>query len=460
MFMIGNFKVKTVFIYAIFLIFHGPESFGQPGKRKGKDCKPDLSQTLGPKKTGVVLYGLWDCPGCGEKGISSKPQYDNQPAECPSCQKKISFKNGNPTYLPGADMPNGRIIESARMQLDPSEPTPLEVDQIHRAKSESSAPELPQNSYADAQTPKAVEAPVSSSDSTDDLAGQSDLSNNSWSTHVDDASALGSRLKERFLRRQVLVPAGAVVVGLGIWALVDTSEYEARVKSMNWRHEVRVYEFRLQTKTAWLQDLTPHSPQMPHNGAGERRGVFNIRNHRREFHHTEQYISHYETQTVYDTETYESGSSYSYVSNGGGTYSEVSSPTYSTRTVSRNVEVPVYADREIYATRVEYDTYDWDYSRTEYTSGVNPRVDDPQLSWPQIQLGRLEKSERIPSYSIEFEIVGEDEAKRKVKKFSKLNEAEFRAFEPDGVAVLGINIFGLVKEATPVVSSERTGRGF
>ncbi len=494
MLMISNFKVKTLFVYAVLSLFQASESYGQPGKRKAKQCRTDLSRTVG-KKTGVVLYGLWNCPGCGMEGISAKPKSKNQPAECPSCQTKIDFSKGNPTYLPGADMPNGRIIESAQMRLDPSEPSPLEVDQIHRAglgageapnryidgqTPRASDPEPIQNRYLGSQTPRATEDPEppvqnrylggqtsrsnensGSSGPTDDLATPSELTVTSWAPSLYDASSLGSRLKDRVLRRQVLIPAGAAAFGLGVWAFLDTSDYEARVKSMTWRHEVRVYEFRLQTKSGWLMDLSPHSPQMPHNGVGERNGVFNIRNHRKEFHHTEQYISHYETQTVLDTETYESGTTYSYVSNGDGTYSEVSSPSYSTRTVSRNVEVPVYADREIYETRVEYDTYDWDFSRMDYTSGVNPRRDDPQLSWPQIQLGRLEKSERIPSYSIEFEIQNDDENKpSKFKKFSNLNEGEFRSFEPDGLAVLGINIFGLVRRATPMERTATTGRGF
>jgi hypothetical protein len=465
-FMFANIKVKILFVYAVLSLFQASESYGQPGKRKAKQCKTDLSRTVG-KKTGVVLYHLWDCPGCGREGISAKPKSKNKPAECPSCQTKIDFSNGDPTYLPGADMPNGRIIESAQMRLDPSEPSPLEVDQIHRAG--LGASEAP-NRYIDGQTPRASDDPEPVQNrylggqtprASDDPEPAQNRYLGGQTPRTVDTGALGSRLRDRVLRRQVLIPAGAAAVGLGVWAFLDTSDYEARVKSMTWRHEVRVYEFRLQTKSGWLKDLSPHSPQMPHNGVGERSGVFNIRNHRSEYHHTEQYISHYETQTVYDTETYESGTTYSYVSNGDGTSSEVSSPTYSTRTVSRNVEVPVYADREIYETRVEYDTYDWDFSRMDYTSGVNPRRDDPQLSWPQVQLGRLEKSERIPSYSIEFEIQNDDENKpSKFKKFSNLNEGEFRSFEPDGLAVLGINIFGLVRRATPMERSATTGRGF
>lgn len=111
---------------------------------------------------------------------------------------------------------------------------------------------------------------------------------------------------------------------------------------------------------------------------------------KREIHHYQDVIDHYETRTrevpeqVYDGEEYHTRT----VNNGDGTFTEetYSTPRYRTEYRTEYYDAPVYRQEPVYATMYYYEIDRWPVVRTEESSG---KEDEPY--WPQVQLAELER---------------------------------------------------------------------
>ncbi len=142
------------------------------------------------------------------------------------------------------------------------------------------------------------------------------------------------------------------------------------------------------------------------------------------------------TESYTDTEQYKTGSrrecSTSYESTGSGASKKVTScddvPTYSSRTVRKTREVPVYQKFPIYGTKVTYKANKYIYLR-EFT--LKGRDNEPK--WPEVELGTGvngkvdKKGEANASYIVEFKKVNPEEKALDFQKI-KTTEEKFRNF--------------------------------
>lgn len=124
---------------------------------------------------------------------------------------------------------------------------------------------------------------------------------------------------------------------------------------------------------------------------------------RREIHHYQQVVDHYEERSrevavrVYDGEDYYTVD----VNNGDGTFTEEtrSRPRYRTEYQTEYYDAPVYRDEPVYQTKYYYDLDIWPVARTETTSGKD---DEPY--WPELSLRENEREGASHEvYSIEVE---------------------------------------------------------
>ncbi|MBK8394082.1 MAG: hypothetical protein IPL26_02405 [Leptospiraceae bacterium] len=136
------------------------------------------------------------------------------------------------------------------------------------------------------------------------------------------------------------------------------------------------------------------------------------------------------TESYTETEEYRSGSkrecNTSYESTGSGASKKVTScddvPTYSSRTVHKTREVPVYKKFPIYGTKVLYKANKYIPLREDYLAGR-----DNQPIWPDVKIGvgvagKTDlKGEPKSSYIVELRKVNPEE---KAKEFQKIKTTE------------------------------------
>lgn len=156
------------------------------------------------------------------------------------------------------------------------------------------------------------------------------------------------------------------------------------------------------------------------------------------------------TETYLDTEQYRTGSkrecSTTYQSTGSGASKKVTScddvPTYSSRTVRKTREVPVYKKFPIYATKVIYKANFYLPVREETLRG---RDNEPRS--PEVRLGtgvngkEDKKGELKASYIVELKKVNPEEKAKDLQKI-KTTEDKFRNYYIlNGSVIRPVNIF-------------------
>lgn len=217
----------------------------------------------------------------------------------------------------------------------------------------------------------------------------------------------------------------SLIVG-GLYMFLHTKKVRATVDHFEWSRTISIEEYRTIREGDW---------SIPAGG----RYV----SQEERYHHTETY----QCGTELQDEEYICGSheeSCGMTDNGNGTFSEC------TRTVSdyctRQVSVPKYCDRDIYATWYTYDIDRWTHSRSVSTSG-NQR-DDPAPYWGEFTLncanqaviGCERESGREQTYYVFFR-----DEEGKIKKYEENSQDDWNQYQIGASYTLRINHFGQIR---------------
>ena len=146
------------------------------------------------------------------------------------------------------------------------------------------------------------------------------------------------------------------------------------VNNKSWRRSIEVEEYKTVRENAWL---------LPSEGR--------LVETRREIHHYEQVLDHYEKVQVQKSERYISHykTEKSYKDLGNGHFDTVTKqvPVYDTRYWTETEQKPVYKSMPVYQTKYYYDIERWVTKEWINAEGTN---DNPY--WPELQLKDLERT--------------------------------------------------------------------
>lgn len=186
-----------------------------------------------------------------------------------------------------------------------------------------------------------------------------------------------------------------LVIAFVAWAL-STHEVEGTVTKMTWAQTTYVQTWTQVTERRWKDETRQRKEIEPRNGSGERAGMVLLGGCREEHHHDEQYVcgSHQECTDVYTTEDYACGETCSDNGNGFATCTT----QYCSRQVfshqdCRNVDD--YCDRPIYETKCDYQTQEWQTTKTVPASGTGR-----DTRWPDPPTGRLDRQRFAADYTV------------------------------------------------------------
>ena len=181
-----------------------------------------------------------------------------------------------------------------------------------------------------------------------------------------------------------------IIIGLAVLIAIIAfacrpKNYGASVTDKSWARAIDVEKYETVSESDW---------SVPDGGR--------VTDERSEVHHYDSVLDHYETVTVeksrqvqdgYDTHT-------EYDDNGDGTFTEreVQTPRYKTEYYTEEEERPVYVEVPKYQTKYYYDIEKWVPDRTLETSGG---ADDPY--WDDTVLGENEREVgRRAEYKVTF----------------------------------------------------------
>ena len=176
-------------------------------------------------------------------------------------------------------------------------------------------------------------------------------------------------------------------------------DYAASVTAKTWGRVISVEAYKTVQESDW---------KVPDGGR--------VREERNEIHHYDSVLDHYETVEVqksrqvqdgYDTHT-------DYIDNGDGTFTEhtYETPRYTTEYYTEEEEQPVYVQVPRYATKYYYDIDKWVQDHTLETSGSDnePYWDDSGLAENERENGRAEHykvvftTDKNKSYTIDTDL--------------------------------------------------------
>lgn len=232
----------------------------------------------------------------------------------------------------------------------------------------------------------------------------------------------------------------ALVAVFFIWAF-QTHAAVGAVSATSWSRKVVIESWEDITVRRWQHQTSTKAEREPRDGRGESAGMSLIGDCRSEHYDDERYQCGTK-QESYDcstskTESYQgtctrtkrvkTGRTCSDNGNGFATCSD----TYSTQseryscTKTRSVRVPKtctrtvpkYCTREIYKDKCNYQTQEWQTSRTRTSSGS----DAPH--WPDYRLSPLERARRSSNYSIQ--VTYKDRGRTGAASISPGDEAEY-----------------------------------
>jgi len=301
---------------------------------------------------GRLVMGYWDCPYCDTKGIRGDM------AACPGCGRprgEVKF------YMKGHGE-NAVLNENERD----------DVEYIDDKKAETI------NRNADWY------CSFCNTLNSDDLtscracgASRAESEKNYFDMRREQEArqSQSAPVPVKRSKRPLTILIVAIVALVGIFMYMNGSKTSAglRVSAVNWQRSVQIEENTLMHESDWTL------PQ----GAEQTDA-------RREIHHYENVVDHYENVPVersrrvldhYETE-------YSYVDKGNGYYEEVTHrvPVYTTEYYTEYVRQPVYRQEARYQTKYYYDIWRWVATRIVRSEGT-----DHAPYWPDPGLGERER---------------------------------------------------------------------
>ena len=342
---------------------------------------------------GNLVRGYWDCQYCGSVGI------DGLVRECPTCAHprdnsvKFYMKQGEVSYLTAEEAATkGNGPDWLCAYCDTLNANENEICISCGATREESA-----KNYFDVQAENAKKkAQIAERDLK--LTGKSTGNNDE---EFDD-NEIGSRqsVLKKFINRigkkKFFIGLAAIVAFLVLILIIPTTK-KCTIESFYWYREIAIEQYADVNESDWY---------LP-DGA-------NLQYTKQEINHYNQVLDHYETRSVQKSREVFDGYDTSYVDNGDGTFSEQSTPRYTTEYYYEDEEVPIYRDVPVYATKYYYDIWKWIEARTIETEGEdkNPYFGEEVLADNEREESRKEayyiwavrKNKKSKMYEIPFEI--------------------------------------------------------
>ncbi len=243
-------------------------------------------------------------------------------------------------------------------------------------------------------------------------------------SHSDDHSSGFEFPKKLLLYAAGL--AGIFLVATLIFALFKTHLVEVNVTGFSWERTIEIDELRTVREDDW---------NVPAGG----RQISS----RREIHHYDKVIDHYDNKTRTVTERVQTGTTtekYACGTKDKGNgffetkYCERSVPVYKTETRQEPYKDPVYKDEPRYQTKYTYDIDRWVHDRTERASGS-----DRHPEWPTFALrGKQREAGRDETYTTYF-----TDAKGKAY-FYNVDQSQWTNLDPNKTYKLRVNALGII----------------
>ncbi len=310
-----------------------------------------------------IIEGLWDCPYCGQKGISGLTK------SCPNCAHPQD--EGTKFYL--GNEKKAVDVEKAKDYGKGADWTCAFCGSLNR--------------YHNANC-------------TNCGAERADSSGDYFENRKKEAAGQQPSPPPPAPKKRKLWP-----ILLGIAAIIALIVLIARPKAKDvtvsdktWTRSIAVEEYATLRESDW---------SVPQGGR--------LVNSHQEIRRYEQVLDHYATEAYevgeevldgYDTYT-------DYEDNGDGTFTEVTweEPRYRTEYHTEYREVPVYRQEPVYDTMYDYDIERWVHARDETARGAAFAASDSTLRdlevaepyWPETRLGGNEREEgRSEEYILYF----------------------------------------------------------
>ena len=149
-----------------------------------------------------------------------------------------------------------------------------------------------------------------------------------------------------------------------------------------------------------------------------------LQSHQQEIQGYEQVLDHYETKTeeYYESELTGYETHVSYIDLGNGYFEEVETktPVYEQVKKTREIQVPIYRDEPIYATKYYYEIDEWQHDYTSTSSG-----NDKSPYWNEITITNSKQREGNRTETYYVSVVNQDgEIKKYSFDFNTWNELE------------------------------------
>ncbi len=316
-----------------------------------------------------LVMGYWDCPFCSSKGIRGDV------VNCPSCGRArgdVQF------YM--KDYTEGETREE-------NERADVEYLDEEQAKYVSKNPDWYCSFCNSLNSDNAQFCGNCGASRADSESNYFQMLEKKKAREAAEAAAQqGSQDPQKKPHKTLLVTFALLFIALIVFLLVPKTDSDLRVTGFHWIRNINIEENRMFSESGW---------ELP-AGAEETDA-------RREIHHYDQVLDHYENvevrrsrQVIDHYETY-----YTYSDNGNGTFSEVphERPVYGTEYYTETVQQPVYRSVPRYATKYYYNIWRWTSSRNVIASG-----DDHNAVWPDFTLADNEREgERSGAYSFTVE---------------------------------------------------------
>ncbi len=358
---------------------------------------------------GKHVYGYWDCPVCGKKGIRGDH------TTCPDCGARIAE---NVEYYMKEDVieyvEEGKENKEANWICD------------YCGAQNSSMVDVCQNCGSNKHE---ATRNYFSKEIKDEKGSQEYIEkelrkilDSDADKKVADYSLKGRILSgfKSFFGFFIKKPYRLIYLILILFALsfVITIPTNATITGFRWERDIAIEEFNNYNEDAW---------ELP---AGA-----NLHEKKREIHHYKKVIDHYETKTRTRTRRVSDGYTTEYVNKGNGQFETRSVPKYKTETYTETYQSPVYRDEPVYATRYYYDIDRW-----KVVSHVKTSADDHEPKWGTLPKKVISEPEKIrnPEYGYQREgehtesyylkikrkRAKEKELKYDYNKWSKLKEGD------------------------------------
>ena len=351
---------------------------------------------------GRIVMGYWDCKYCNNKGIEGTSQ------KCPSCGAtreagtKFYLKDGSKTYLSeeqsktkgkGADWicPYCNALNSVLINKcencgsNKYESTENYFGPIKKEKSDINS--LDYSESLDIDT-KNVEDKIDDEMETEEFDKNRDsIHSDLFDNEEDDKKEFSrfSHIKE-YINSDLLLKFAPALAALLIIVLSIVITYavtkpkEFTPTDFSWKTTIKVEHYETVNESDW---------SIPTGGRET--------SHESRIHHYNHVIDHY--RTVTKTRSVQDGYdvSYSYSSNGDGTFTEHEHCTPRYRTETYTEQEPVYRDDPVYKTYYYYDIEKWIFKYDSVMEGTGK-----EISWKEVELedSSWRISNRIEEYFV------------------------------------------------------------